>query len=297
MKVYKPAQGKGFIWGVGLLIFSIVILAVPTVIISPTGGPGWTFTAVMGLTGILVVGMMGYFTWAAKNLEYRIKGEDLVIRGAFNQKRIPLQSIREVRKVVGTSSMKVVGASWPGFHWGTFTDPRGKGSANLYATRLWGDIILLQTKWETIGITPENPDEFLDDLNRLLPDLAQKRETMEDGEGRKRVSPWKDRFFPSMVFLSLLILAGTGIFLAMKIPGLPERVPMHYNLAGEVDRYGSPTEIWVPFGIGAVTNALLLGIGLTVARNNKMSAYMVGITSVFLSLIFCLIAVGMVLSA
>jgi len=238
----------------------------------------------------------GVFTWAAKNLEYRIEGEDLVIRWVFNQKRIPVQSIRKIRKVVGTSSMKVAGASWPGFHWGTFTDPRGKGSANLYATRLWGDIILLQTKWETIGITPENPDEFLDDLNSLLPGTEQNRETIEGGEEREQFSTRKDRFFLSMVFLSLMILVGTGIFLAREIPGLPDRVPMHYNLAGEVDRYGSPTEIWLPFGIGAVTNVLLLGISMTVARNNKMSAYMVGVTSVFISLIFCLIAVGMVFS-
>ncbi len=295
MTVYKPAPSKGPAWGLGFLVFVVVITGVPVGINLASGKPNPAFLSVMGLTFIFVAAMAGYFAWAAKNMEYALDENGLVIKWAFNTKKIPLEGIKGVRRTVGTSSMKVIGASWPGFHLGSFTDPAGKGSVNLFATRLWGDILLIRTNWEVIGITPADPDRFLDELHRLVPGLEA--DSHPDREQPERAfSAWKDRIFLLVMGLTAAIIIGTGIFLVQTVPTLPAKIPMHYNLAGEVDRYGSPAEIYLPFGIGVFTIIFMVGLTSVMARNNKTSAYLMAFVSLFISLLFGVISISMVLS-
>jgi uncharacterized membrane protein len=42
------------------------------------------------------------------------------------------------------------------------------------------------------------------------------------------------------------ILAIPMGYLIAVFPSLPDSVPMHYNMAGEIDRYGSKAELWLP---------------------------------------------------
>jgi uncharacterized membrane protein len=49
--------------------------------------------------------------------------------------------------------------------------------------------------------------------------------------------------------VSLLFIAA-GIFLvAFALPGLPDKVPVHFDLKGEPNRFGSKYELWI--GVGA----------------------------------------------
>ena len=43
--------------------------------------------------------------------------------------------------------------------------------------------------------------------------------------------------------LSLLALAGTAGFLLLFWRRIPGRIPMHYNFAGEIDRWGGKWEL------------------------------------------------------
>jgi uncharacterized membrane protein len=58
---------------------------------------------------------------------------------------------------------------------------------------------------------------------------------------------------------SLLVFIGSVLYLLMEWSSLPNRVPMHYNLVGEVDKWGSKIMIFVSPIIGAI-----LWIGLTI---------------------------------
>jgi uncharacterized membrane protein len=58
---------------------------------------------------------------------------------------------------------------------------------------------------------------------------------------------------------SLLLFIGSVLYLLMKWPSLPNRVPMHYNFFGEVDKWGSKGMIFLHPIIGAV-----LWISLTI---------------------------------
>lgn len=45
--------------------------------------------------------------------------------------------------------------------------------------------------------------------------------------------------------LSLLVLLGTALFLALYWKDIPQKVPMHFNAAGEIDRWGSRAELLI----------------------------------------------------
>lgn len=296
MKTYAPVEGKGFLWGLALFIFTLAITGIPLIVSIVKGKPNIGFLVMTSFVFILCAGLFGYFMWAVSNLRYTLKDKHLVIKWAFNTKRIPLENIRGVTITVGSSSIKVIGASWPGFHLGSFSDPRGKGTVNLYATQLWGDIVLIRTKWETIGITPKDPEGFLEDLHKNLPDL--KRDEVGDQiVAEQTYSPLKDKVYLGYISVSALILGGAFLHLRYKLPSLPEQVPMHYNFAGQVDRYGSPTEIYYPLGLGLVLMLLLNGVNLVVAKRNSTSVRMMGMVTLIMTLLFSIIALSMILTA
>ena len=45
--------------------------------------------------------------------------------------------------------------------------------------------------------------------------------------------------------MSLLVLLGTALFLALYWWHIPQEVPMHFNAAGEIDRWGSKAELLI----------------------------------------------------
>ncbi len=56
----------------------------------------------------------------------------------------------------------------------------------------------------------------------------------------------------------LVLLLGSLVLGALVLPYLPERVPAHWNLRGEVDRYGS--RLWGAFGIPLLNLAVYTGM-------------------------------------
>lgn len=41
-----------------------------------------------------------------------------------------------------------------------------------------------------------------------------------------------------MEVLGLIMLIGTPLYLFISWPSIPDKLPMHYNFAGEIDRWG-----------------------------------------------------------
>ncbi|HFS66844.1 MAG TPA: DUF1648 domain-containing protein [Flavobacteriia bacterium] len=59
----------------------------------------------------------------------------------------------------------------------------------------------------------------------------------------------------------LIIIALPFLYLSFIWKELPERVPMHWNINGEIDRYGDKTELWlIPILLPLLTYVMLLVI-------------------------------------
>ena len=82
--------------------------------------------------------------------------------------------------------------------------------------------------------------------------------------------------------LSLLMLAGTAVFLAACWHRIPARVPMHFNSAGEIDRWGARAELlilpvisWLMYGLLTVAEQFpgAWNTGVKVTEENRERVY------------------------
>ncbi len=68
-------------------------------------------------------------------------------------------------------------------------------------------------------------------------------------------NPGSGKFLRELPLIALLILP--FIALAIALPSLPDRVPMHFDAHGNVNRYGSPMELMILPGINVLVAILL----------------------------------------
>ena len=82
--------------------------------------------------------------------------------------------------------------------------------------------------------------------------------------------------------LGWILLIGTLVYLILGWPSFPDQIPMHYNGAGEIDRWGGKGEIifievmmWILyFGIGVVEKyPQIWNTGVEVTAKNKEKVY------------------------
>ena len=106
--------------------------------------------------------------------------------------------------------------------------------------------------------------------------------------------------------LCLILLVGICVYLISQWNDLPDKVPGHYNLNGEVDRWGSKSELlilpimgWVLYiGITALeTFPKIWNTGVTITEENKERVYrliktMIGVTKFLMVLIFTLLEIS-----
>ena len=82
--------------------------------------------------------------------------------------------------------------------------------------------------------------------------------------------------------MSLLVLLGTAVFLVLYWKDIPQKVPMHFNAAGEIDRWGSRAELlilpvisWLMYGLLTVVEQLpgAWNTGVKVTEENREQVY------------------------
>ena len=82
--------------------------------------------------------------------------------------------------------------------------------------------------------------------------------------------------------LSLLVLVGSVVFLAGYWKQIPAEVPMHYNAAGEIDRWGTQAELlilpviaWLLYGLLTVVEQVpsAWNTGVKVTAENREQVY------------------------
>jgi uncharacterized membrane protein len=85
-----------------------------------------------------------------------------------------------------------------------------------------------------------------------------------------------------IAFLPLLVLIANAALVIISYQGLPEIIPSHFNIKGEVDGYGDKSTIIIPLIIHVGITLLLFWIGnhpekhnysVTITEENKSTQY------------------------
>ena len=85
-----------------------------------------------------------------------------------------------------------------------------------------------------------------------------------------------------MEVLGLVMLIGTPLYLVIRWPSIPDKLPMHYNFAGEIDRWGGKGEIlflvvmvWILYLMISLVEHVpsVWNTGVQVTLENRMRVY------------------------
>lgn len=93
----------------------------------------------------------------------------------------------------------------------------------------------------------------------------------------------KNNTFDKVIeMLCLLAIVGVTAYLVVSWPRIPEEIPMHYDFAGNIDRWGDKSELiimpimlWLMYGFLSAIGAfpMLWNTGVTVTEENKYRVY------------------------
>ena len=85
-----------------------------------------------------------------------------------------------------------------------------------------------------------------------------------------------------MEVLGLVMLIGTPLYLVFRWPSIPDKLPMHYNFAGEIDRWGGKGEVlflvvmvWILYLLISLVEHFpsVWNTGVQVTPENRMRVY------------------------
>ena len=113
-------------------------------------------------------------------------------------------------------------------------------------------------------------------------------------------------FDNAIEILCVMMLIGICVYLFVKWDGLPDQIPAHYNLKGEVNRWGSKGELlflpiigWVLYIGMTVVEAFpqIWNVGVTITDENRERVYrllktMLGVTKLLMVVLFTLIEIN-----
>lgn len=233
----------------------------------------------MGFAALLSIPLLVflvYQTLSCLTLRYYLDRNGLVVRWIGTQQSVPIRDIQRIvlGRQFGGAVVRRRGVRWPGHERGEGMVP-GIGRTRFLATRPLEDQLILVTPGQAFGISPGDPEEFLQAFEarrRLGPNRLLERKVHR---ARWLSWPlWTDQ--TAWVLLAVAVVINLGLFgyLSARYPGLDIQLPLHFNSQGLADRIGTRVELFALPIIGLIilgTNSLL---GLVLYSRERAGSYL-----------------------
>lgn len=266
--VWRPAAGYGRLVG-GLIIVALLAAGgIALLLLIQDDGPIrilWLLMLAGALAGVLVVGRL---VRGLASLRYVFAEDHLRIEWQRSVRRIPYNDMLEVvyhlREQVELPGREPY---WPGFRISTVRTRNGVWHS--YATVPPHRRIRITTPAAVFAISPERPVLFIQELERRRggrpADVSASAVgtvtpvqpvRVRAGLGQSILVPVQrsielfrndlltDRIASTLVAVSIIIPVFMLAYTFNEVDFLPERIPLHWNADGEVDRSGPSRSIW-----------------------------------------------------
>lgn len=274
---WRPRVRMGV--GVGLAIVLLILLMDAALVRRIVRGPPNGVSFVAGfyvLVSMAAIGTIAYRIYDLTRLRYELDRNRLLIVRAGMRYVIPLESIERVVEAgrVGLGA-RMRGLRWPGCYLGT-------GSVDQIGLTLFNGVgmpreqLIVITPVLAYGITVPDLETFgqvFTACRKLGPSTHLRHESVRSPFLRWPI--WQDRVAHALVTAGVVMAALLFAVLLFRYPGLPDRLPMHYDASGQVDRIAPRREVFDLPVIGLiawVTNGVL---GTLVYRRQRMLSYLV----------------------
>jgi hypothetical protein len=228
------------------------------------------------LLSLLWLGLLGYWLYGLFTLRYHLDRNRLFIRWGVTWQTVPLPEIEQVE--IGprlASPLRYRGAWWPGY-WAGHGETVDVGLTLFYATTPTTRQVLLVTPTLAYAISPPDPEAFVREFERRRSmGPTQWVEQSSHQSAFTRWAFWSDRAAQGL--LALAGLTATALFgrLCWRYPSLPERLALHLDARGQIDRIGQRSELFALPVIGLLVLAVNLILGFLLYRRERVGAYLI----------------------
>jgi len=273
---WKPARSTGGRVGIGLVVgFALASLGLLWLLTSRPISIFSFFLALSALAGVALVITLSYWTFGFYTLRYHVDRNSIVIAWGALRQVIPVSNIE--RLAPGTEldpGTRIRGFTWRGYYVGSGQDPE-LGPVLFYATRPRDEQLLVVTPTLTYAISPRDPAAFELEYNlrsRLGPTM-----TLSQGTALTRLAQlplWQDRLLWALVGLAVLANVLLFGYVCWQHPYLPELLPLHFGIQGQVDRIGERNELFLLPVIGLIVLTINVLFGILIHLRERFGTYM-----------------------
>lgn len=228
------------------------------------------------LVSIPLLILLIYQTLGCLTLRYNLDRNGLIIRWIGTQQCVP---IRDIQRIVSGHHFEGTivhrrGLRWPGHERGVGMVP-GIGRTRFLANRPLGDQLLLVAPGEAYGISPRDPEGFIQAYEARR-QLGPNR-LLDRGVDRGRLLTWPlwtDH--TAWVLLGIAIIVNLALFgyLGSRYPSLDLQLPLHFDNQGLVDRIGTRIELFTLPIIGLIILVTNTVLGLLLYRRERAGSYL-----------------------
>ncbi|MCL5961235.1 MAG: PH domain-containing protein [Chloroflexi bacterium] len=277
MSEWRPTPSPGGY--VGLAILVVLAAGAGRLVWQMLSAPRIDLVLFLVGLGILValalIGLFAYLTVGYFNLRYFLDRNGLVISWAGERQYIPMESVDKIVSGSGIDSkIRIRGINWPGYHVG-HENLGERGELVVYSTVSLSRQLFICTPTLIYGISPRDPERFLKELElRRNLGITSFQRQMTDRSRLLSFPLWSDRGAHLLVASATILNLAMFAFLSQRYPGLPSRLPTHFNALGQVDLIGQSIEMFkIPF-IGLIALLVNTVVAFVAHEWDRMGGYL-----------------------
>ena len=281
--VWRPNKRLGLVVGVIILltICAISLLLLGQLVGSltsqarPDQGPNVSLlvTGLFFFLSLFLIGLWVYWYCDLVALRYHLDRNALTVQGATGRHIVPMAAIEHVvpgAEIRAAQGFKGVG--WPGYMKGRLrTDELGE--LIIMSTEPMARQVVIVTRTQCYGISPEEMDDFVTDLaaRRALGPMRDVRQRFERA-ALVALPVWHDRVLSATLLLGCVVNVGLYAFILSRYGLLPQQIM--FEQAVGADRIVSKEWLLIIPTIGATSLAADALLGGVLHRWEKLAAHL-----------------------
>ena len=276
METFKPDRWLGLVSGAALVSLVLILDGVMVWGITQTGIslPGF-FLFLLIILSLFVLMLLGYWLYGLLWSGFHVDRNALVIRWGATTQVVPMES---VTAVLSGDQLKDItrfrGPLWPGLRVG-YGEIEEVGPTLFFSTGPLQKQVILTTPALAYALSLSDPAAFTGILRqRLAMGPTQSVEQASKQPALFTWSFWSDHLGVALLAGALVLLVALFGYISSRYPSLADLQPLHFDAAGQPDRWGTRAQVFtLPF-IGLLALIANTGLVFLLYERERSAAYL-----------------------
>jgi hypothetical protein len=276
MTSFRPDRWLGLASGTALVLLVLITDGLMVWRVSQAGISLEAFVLSLAIIGTLfLLALLGYWLYGLALSSFHVDRNALVIRWGATTQVVPMAGVTGV--LSGDQAKRIThfrGARWPGLRVG-YGVIEEVGPTLFFSTGALDNQVILTTSALAYALSPDDPAAFVEVVrHRLSMGPTQSVDQVSRQPEFFTWSFWNDRLGLALLGGALFLLTMLFGYISLRYPSLAERQPLHFDAAGQPDRWGTRVQVFtLPF-IGLLALVANGGLGFLLYNRERPVSYL-----------------------